>query len=76
VWVQQNSRINSKQIKRGRPLKLEIKLEIRSEPKGALHELNLKFELQLKTQGTTELAQQNKKLLLAEWAAQVSDKEA
>jgi hypothetical protein len=53
-----------------------MKLEIRSEPKGALHELNLKFELQLKTQGTTELAQQNKKLLLAEWAAQVSDKEA
>jgi hypothetical protein len=34
------------------------------------------LELQLKIQDAAELAQQNKELLTAEWAAQVSDKEA
>ena len=38
--------------------------------------MNLELELRLKHQGATELAQQNKELLLAEWAAQVSDREA
>ena len=45
-------------------------------PNRPYHKMNLELELRLKIQSATELAQQNKKLLLAEWAAQVSDKEA
>jgi hypothetical protein len=51
-----------------------MKLETWAGPNGTRHEQNL--ELQLKIQDAAELAQQNKKLLTAEWAAQVSDKEA
>ena len=51
-----------------------MKLETWAGPNGTRHEQNL--ELQLKIQDAAELAQQNKKLLTAERAAQVSDEEA
>ena len=51
-----------------------MKLETWAGSNGTRHEQNL--ELQLKIQDAAELAQQNKKLLTAEWAAQVFDKEA
>ena len=51
-----------------------MKLETWAGPNGTRHEQNL--ELQLEIQDAAELAQQNKELLTAEWAAQVSDKEA
>ena len=51
-----------------------MKLETRAGANRQRHKLNLELELRLKIQSATELAQQNKKLLLAEWAAQVAEK--
>ena len=74
MWVQQNSRINSKQRETGCPQKLEKNLGTWAGPNRPYHKLNLELELRLKNQSATELAQQNKELLTAEWAAQVSDR--
>ena len=60
----------------GSPQKLEMNLGTWAWPNRPYHKMNLELELRLKIQSATELAQQNKKLLTAEWAAQVSDREA
>jgi len=53
-----------------------MNLETWAGPNRPCHKQNLEVELELKNQSATELAQQNKELLTAEWAAQVSDREA